>query len=84
MLNRYVELYSPHRQQSSLLKSNLDELENLERQSKLVKRIKPMLTQRSYSIERLSIINVQNFTSEEKEKITQIMDIQEAKIKTFL
>jgi hypothetical protein len=84
MLNRYVELYSPEGQQSSLLEANLDELENLERQSKLVKRIKPMLTQRSYSIERLSIINVQNFTSEEKEKITQIMDIQEEKIKTFL
>lgn len=43
-----------------------------------------MLTQRSYSVERLTTINVQDFTKEEKEKIIQIMDIQEAKIKTFL
>ena len=62
MLNRYVELYSPEGQQSSLLEDYSDELSRLERTSKLVKRIKPMLTQRSYSVERLTTINVQDFT----------------------
>jgi len=34
-----------------------------------------MLTQRSFSIERLTVINIQNFTPQEKVRCQQIMDI---------
>lgn len=47
-LNRYIEV-----------SGNADEMEKLERESKLVRRVKPLLSQRSISMDKLSIVDLQ-------------------------
>ena len=61
------------------------EVAKLERESKLVKKVRPMLSQKSFSLERLHIVNVSNsFTKHEKDRCLKIIDLEEAKIKAYL
>jgi hypothetical protein len=47
--------------------------------------VKPLLTQRSFSLDRLTEIDLQqSFTPEERNRCTEIMREEEAKIKNYL
>lgn len=59
-------------------------MERLERDSKLVRRIKPLLSQRSISMDKLSVLDLQLVPKSEKELWCNIIDAEKAKIKTFL
>ena len=53
-------------------------------ESKLIKKVKPLLNQRTFNMPSLTMIDLACFTHEEKERCMQIMNREQAKIKTFL
>ena len=61
-LNSYIELYKSANQSDQ----TTFDMEKLERESKLVRRIKPMLSQRSYSLERLNKIDLLCISEQER------------------
>ena len=58
--------------------------EQLERESKLVRKAKQMLTQKSFSMGNLAQIDLAKFTRSEKDDCMRILNLEQAKIKTFL
>lgn len=70
-LNRYMQ-------------SSGEDMERLERESKLVRRIKPLLSQRSFSIDKLSAVDLNLIPQAEKTQWCHIIDAEKAKIRAYL
>ena len=56
----------------------------LERESALVRQVKPMLAQRSFSMGELTKVDLSVFSEEEKKECLAIISREEAKVEEFL
>ena len=85
-LNRYIEIFNPTITFNKDFSENpvYLEIEKLEQDSKLVRKVRPLLTQRSYSLERLTLVEMSQFSKQERDRCFQLMEIEEAKIRAYL
>jgi hypothetical protein len=77
LLNRYISVFERKNESD-------EQLLKLERESKLVRKVKPLLHQRTFSIDKLSTLNISIIPKSEKDVWCAIIEREKAKIRTYL